>query len=70
MHIVPMITNIVPVVSDATHAYWNPLKDTVVIFPVPKVLYFLYLKEKVVFAAWNGIDQEGAVLATRNMPES
>lgn len=41
MHIVPMITNIVPVVSDATHAYWSPLKDMVVIFPVPrKVLYF------------------------------
>lgn len=52
MHIVPMITNTVPVVSDATHAYWSPLKDMVVIFPVlRKVLYFLYLQEKVVFAA-------------------
>lgn len=71
MHIVPMITNTVPVVSDATHAYWSPLKDMVVIFPVlRKVLYFLCLQEKVVFAAWNGIDQEGAVLTTKNMPES
>lgn len=33
--------------SHATHAYWSPLKDMVVIFQVAEVLYVLYLKENV-----------------------
>lgn len=71
MHIVLTITNIMPMVSHATPAYWSPLKDAGIIFPVAEVLYFLYLKEKVGdVAAWNGIDQEGAVLATKIIPES
>lgn len=71
MHVVLMITNTVRMVSHATPAYWSPLKDVVVIFPVAEALYFLYLKEKAgEFAAWNVVDQEGAVLATKNIPES